>query len=557
VRALLVVSAALLLCGTAGAGAFRGGNGAIAIVRSGSTPQPTIVVVDPASGAEREVVQGAEPAWSADGSRLAFVRDGVVYVSSGDGTGATAVGSGDFPAWSPDGTKLAASRYDEQPLPGRPHGTLQLVVLGLDGQATELTSGTADVYLPAWSPDGSTIAFSTPDSLELISPDGTGRRSVPTAGAHVNGGPSWSPDGGAIAFLNARGQVWTVGADGSGARQITYTLVGANGFTARPAWSPDGRSIAWTANADLCVTDLAGNVRRLTRTQQSSATPLASLPDWQPSASGSAAIGGRPTGADDTMGCDWNPGARIELSAFAPSPAVVTVKAPQQVVFVNHTTTPLTVATTLKGRRGTIQPGDFLGFPTEPGAYEFSVTGYPDGAPRRGTFSAAAAGSVSIAQHAPLRYGGRTVLSGTTAGAGGTVALWAHPAGSTRSTLVGSVRPAGGRWQISVAPRISTTYEARYLGATTERLLRVMPALVGRRSGATLTVTLRPASALAGQPVFLFRMTGRTWTDVKTVRLSRAGVAVFRDLPSGRYYAGFEGGERYWGTAGEPFTVRR
>jgi hypothetical protein len=549
VRGLVVLAAALLLSGAA-AGAFPGRNGVIAMTRSGAKPQATLVVVDPATGTERELGVGTEPAWSADGERLAFVRDGVVYVAAADGSGAQPVGSGEFPSWSPDGTRLAVSRPDD-------HGIRQLFVVSLDGNATQLTTGTSAVSLPAWSPNGSTIAFATADSLHAVEADGTGLRTIPTAGARINGGPAWSPDGATLAFVDARDQVWTVAADGGGAHQVTYTLVAPSGSQARPAWAPDGRAIAWTVNADLCITDLAGTVRRLTRTQQSTPSVLASFPDWQPTATGSGTIGEPARGANDTVGCDWNPGVRVELTSLAPSPAGPVVKAPQQVVFVNHTTVPLTIATTMKALRGVVEPGSFLGFDTVPGEYEFAVTGYPDGAARRGTISVPAAGTVAIAAHAPLRYGDRTVLSGTASGPAGAVALWARPAGSARAVQVATVRPSGGRWQVSVAPRISTTYEARFQGATTERLLRVMPALKSRRSGTTVTVTLKPAAALARQPVYLFRMTGRTWAGAGSARLSRAGAAVFRNLAPGRYYVGFEGGDRYWGTAGEPFTVRR
>ncbi len=100
----------------------------------------------------------------------------------------------------------------------------------------------------------------------------------------------------------------------------------------------------------------------------------------------------------------------------------VALKATQQLVFVNHTAQALTVSTTLHAAPATIEPGGFFAFKTEPGSYEFSVSGYPDGVPRRGTFDVAAAGSATIDAHAPIRYGTRTVLAGTARGpAGGKV----------------------------------------------------------------------------------------------------------------------------------------
>src|SRR5438132_4272352 len=128
-----------------------------------------------------------------------------------------------------------------------------------------------------------------------------------------NGGASWSPDGKELAFLASNGQVWIASADGSGARQVTYTLIGPHGLDERPAWSPDGKKIAWTQNADLCVTDLAGAVRRLTYTPQSSDSVLASLPAWQPIAVGTVEPVAAAAVTNARQSCDWNPGVRVEL----------------------------------------------------------------------------------------------------------------------------------------------------------------------------------------------------------------------------------------------------
>jgi Tol biopolymer transport system component len=555
----LLAAAGLLSCGSASGAAFPGHNGLIVFGRTTSGQPPAIMAVDPVTGAQRPLAAGVEPAWSADGSRLAFVQDGVVYVADAGAQGPVALGSGEFPSWSPDGTQIAVSRYDEKPLPGHPRGTLQLVVLTVaDGAAFQLTDSTSDVTLPAWSPDGSTIAYATPAGLGTVPAGGGAAAPVPTPGATVNGGPSWAPDGSQLAFVDARGQVWTVKPDGSGAQQVTYTLVGSNGSTARPAWSPDGGSIAWTQGADLCTTDLAGNVRRLTRTLHTDPSAVASFPDWQPAPTGAGTIAAPPPGTNDELGCDWNPGVRVELLSVNVSTQNVALKAPQQLVFVNHTTLPLSVTTTLHSEHATVEPGNFFGVGTEPGSYEFTVTGYPDGVPRRGSFVVAAAGSVAIAAHAPIRFGTRTLLTGTAKGpAGGAVAIWATPGGSTQARRVASVTPVAGRWQLAVSPGITTRYQARFEGATMERLLRVMPVLRVRRSGNTVRATLTPAAKLAHRQVFLFRSSGRAWAGFKTSRTARDGSVVFRNLPAGRYYVGYEGDDLYWGTAGEPFDVRR
>jgi TolB protein len=545
--ALLVV--ALAFC-SAAQGSFPGANGHIVFMRAGSSdPEPSLVSVDPATGAQQVLGPGAEPAYSADGARLAFVRNGTVFVGAADGSAAAAVGPGEDPAWSPGGDRLAVSRAIG--------GVMQLVVLGLaDGSGVQLTDLAGGATLPAWSPDGSTIAFATPGGLATVPAAGGTPAPIPV-GVTTSGGPSWSPDGRSLAFADSAGQVWATAADGSGAHQITYTVAPPGSGAARPAWSPDGATIAFTSGADLCVTDLAGFVRRVTRNQQTAATVVGSLPDWQPAASGTGAIFTAPPGANDTVGCDWNPGARVEILDANVSPSIVTVAAPKEIVFVNHLTRPVTVTTTMRAGVGRIEPGHFVGIGTQPGEYEFTVEGYADGVPRRGSFVVTAAGHVTAEPHAPLRYGSQTVLKGAAGPAGGAVTIRGRAFGAKALSTVATVKPSGGRWQLTVAPRISTTYEVTYGGATAERLLRVMPNLRVSRQGGLVAVSLKPATALARSPIYLFRLRASGWDQFRSTRVGKGGAAAFSNVPTGRYYVAYAGGDAYWSTATEPFSVRR
>ena len=554
-RYAVILVATLGLCGDA-AGSFSGANGVVVFGRAGSSGQePSLVAVDPATGLQQVLGTGAEPAWSPDGGRLAFVRNGTVYIARPDGTGATAVGTGDAPAWSADGGRLVVSRSDGKARPGSSDGIRQLYALGLaDGSSVQLTDLDVDATLPAWSPDGATIAFATPTAVETIPAGGGTPAPLSVPGVTVKGSPSWSPDGRSLAFIDAAGQVWTSASDGSGARQITSTLSTSAGL--RPAWSPDGRSIAFTSGADLCVTDLAGSVHRVTRTQKTAAPVLASVADWQPAPAGSATIFDAPSGPTDTIGCDWQPGARVELLDVNVSPSIVSLAAPKELVFVNHLGRPLTVMTTFRGEQATVAPGGYVGFTTEPGMYEFTVAGYPDGVPRRGTFVVTALGHVTAEAHAPLRYGSQTELSGAAGPAGGAVTVKAQAFGSSRVSTIATIKPSHGRWRVTVAPKITTTYEVAYGGATAERRLRVMPDLRVRRKGANVGVSLKPAGALARSQIFLFRLHGYGWDEFRSARVGRGGIAAFRSVPSGRYYVAFAGGDAFWSTATEPFTVR-
>src|SRR5688500_6748924 len=91
---------------------------------------------------------------------------------------------------------------------------------------------------------------------------------------------SWSPDGNQIAFVSDRTglpQIWSIGADGSGLRQITSVSTPA----IAPDWSPDGARIVFEGGSGedgfIDVVELAdGRVRRLTNTRQDYG------PDWSP-----------------------------------------------------------------------------------------------------------------------------------------------------------------------------------------------------------------------------------------------------------------------------------
>lgn len=75
--------------------------------------------------------------------------------------------------------------------------------------------------------------------------DGSHRQLTP--GSRQDHSPAWSPDGTQIAFLSDRGeqtQIYLLPVDGGEARQVTRFERGVAG---KPVWSPDGREIAFSA----------------------------------------------------------------------------------------------------------------------------------------------------------------------------------------------------------------------------------------------------------------------------------------------------------------------
>jgi WD40 repeat protein len=137
----------------------------------------------------------------------------------------------------------------------------QLISMRQDGSdARPIPIGLGLVHSPAFSPDGTKIAFLTgpeqrkPQSLFLANADGSGARNV-TGGLQIVANPideiSWSPDGQSVAFgsiADGRWKVFVVGIDGTNLRAIG----GDENDREFPAWSPDG---AWIAYRIMTGTD--------------------------------------------------------------------------------------------------------------------------------------------------------------------------------------------------------------------------------------------------------------------------------------------------------------
>jgi Tol biopolymer transport system component len=105
---------------------------------------------------------------------------------------------------------------------------------------------------PAWSPDGTRIAFSVNlyADIYVVSPDGTGLTALTHDGAW-NWAPVWSPDGSRIAYTAVRPdgrRLCVMRADGTEAAVLTDSPIVMEGHS----WSPDGRRIVFTSQKDPC-----------------------------------------------------------------------------------------------------------------------------------------------------------------------------------------------------------------------------------------------------------------------------------------------------------------
>lgn len=196
------------------------------------------------------LVPTAQAAFPGDNGLIAFVGQYYdIYTIEADGSNLTNLTNTPWaetqPAWSPDGSKIAFR--------SGPPGTYEIFVMDADGSnITQLTDSPGTYSgAPTWSPDGSTIAFErTPPS------GGMDIYSVPATGGPVSllvsggDGPAYSPDGTRLAYAYGAGtapsEIFVRTLSSGATQQITWNSV----HDFEPEWSPDGTMLAVTRTPD-------------------------------------------------------------------------------------------------------------------------------------------------------------------------------------------------------------------------------------------------------------------------------------------------------------------
>jgi Tol biopolymer transport system component len=302
----------LAVFGSSAQAAFPGRNGRIAFERSNARGGDThIWTMDPDGSSQKLLLtrRGDRPAWSPDGTELAFSRISrhlsTITIVGANGSHArtlTFAGNRDIanPRWSPDGRQFVVDGFDFNVNDGG-HDAFRIMIMNSDDGDITFVAPVPFPHKrmsgPTWSPRGDRIAFqvakaddSQASEVFTMTPEGKDFRRLTHNGADEFD-PDWSPDGSQLVYVRTRqhrfshnriqSDIAVMGKNGHDVSVLTHTE--RNEGSA--AFSPNGKRIVFdrccygeSKTSEIFVMHADGtHVMRLTHNEV-----WDTAPDWQP-----------------------------------------------------------------------------------------------------------------------------------------------------------------------------------------------------------------------------------------------------------------------------------
>jgi len=266
------VALGLILVPLGQGGGYAGTDGPLLAVSGGE-----LYLVPLDGGATTDLhVSGDDGSLSPDSSKLAYTSGTSVAITCLTGPSCSAsIADAVDPAWSPDGTTLA---YVDTSNPLSP--VLMTVTVADDGTLgtpQRIANSETDVAAPAWSPDGSTIAFVSKrsGSNQIWTVDVSSGVEHQLTSGPADDHPAYSPGGTLVAFSTTVGgttQIADVPSSGGSITQLTND----SASNTDPVWAPDADRIAFRQGGSLETVPLGGG----TETQVAGGS-WSALSDWQ------------------------------------------------------------------------------------------------------------------------------------------------------------------------------------------------------------------------------------------------------------------------------------